>query len=125
MIWRHDRRGTYSVKSCSDVLDLVLLAENSPIQSYVWKVLAPQKVEGFLWLAVLNKLNTKDSICRKGITDAATNVCPFSHSSTETAAHLFLHGLKVWKLWCWIYSWWECERVVPRSVYDLFTNWNY
>jgi len=65
-----------------------------------WMNLAPPKVEFFLWLALLDELNTKDLPHRKGIILAISNVCTFCSSNIETQDHLLVNCSSSWRIWC-------------------------
>ena len=54
----------------------------------VWVNLAPSKVELFLLLALMGKLNTKDMLHRKGIIFAQALRCSFCGMHIENLDHL-------------------------------------
>ena len=56
----------------------------------VWQKLAPPKVELMTWLALLDRLNTKDRLARKKVIPAEMNICTFCNRHTEDIHHLLL-----------------------------------
>lgn len=91
-IWIHDVKVGYAVRSCSSLVYHVTLGENSPIQSFVWKSIAPPKV--LFGLLPWGK-------CRQTIFSANWNCRPscqhvsFCYSTCEAANHLLLQK-RVW-----------------------------
>jgi hypothetical protein len=57
--------------------------------SKIWNSLAPKKVYFFAWLALHNRLSTRDRLASKGIILEAT--CPFGCNTEENIAHLLFH----------------------------------
>ena len=50
----------------------------------VWQKLAPPKVEFMAWLALLNKLNTKDRLARRRVIPTEMNICTFCNIIART-----------------------------------------
>jgi len=67
--------------------------------SSVWIKLTPPKVEFFMWLALLGKLNTKDLLLKKGILPPQENSCSFCASHTEDLTHLLVLCPMSWHIW--------------------------
>lgn len=74
----HDVKGDYDVRSCSFLIDRVTLGEISPIQSFVWKSIAPPKVEAFVWLAAMGKVQTNNFLQQIRIVGQAASMCPLA-----------------------------------------------
>ena len=66
-----------------------------------WMKLAPPKVEFFLWLALLGKLNTKVMLWKKGILQANQLSCPLCvvQIEVESLDHLLMHCPISWSIW--------------------------
>jgi len=52
--------------------------------------LAPPKVEFFMWLAMLEKLNTKELLCKKGVLKEDQKSCTFCADEAESLNHALL-----------------------------------
>ena len=56
--------------------------------SWIWKIIAPQKIKGFIWSSMHGKILTNRQRASRGLTDVTT--CPRCNDYTESLAHLFL-----------------------------------
>ena len=56
----------------------------------IWMNLAPPKVEFFLWLGLLGKLNTKGLLVTKGVLPSEANICSFCLAHGENLDHLLV-----------------------------------
>jgi len=63
LIW--DAKKCYTVKAFQQVVNRGVLSDN--LVCKVWMNLAPPRVEFFMWLALLGKLNTKEMLWKKGV----------------------------------------------------------
>ena len=92
---------TFSVRDllskANSVLKDVAVIDN--LVCTVWKNIAPPKVEFMLWLALLEKLNTKDLLVKKGILLSQANVCSFCTQHQEDIDHLLLNCQCSWSIW--------------------------
>ena len=82
---------------------LVQQSQTSEVDSLIcraWLNLAPPKVEFFLWLALLGKLNTKVLLMHKGIRFEGPPTCPFCSEHSETLDHLLMTCTRSWGIWC-------------------------
>jgi hypothetical protein len=77
----------FSVKGCYFALNFggtTCLGNNE-----IWSSLTPKKCKIFAWLALHNRLSTKDRLVRKGLIDST--VCPFGCNSEESLDHMLFH----------------------------------
>jgi len=65
----------------------------------VWMNLVPPKVEFFMWLALLGKLNTKEMVCKKRILLESQISYTFCSSHIESLDHVLLNCSFSWKVW--------------------------
>ena len=65
----------------------------------VWMHIAPPRVEFMTWLALLNKLNTREMLVKKGIIPPEANVCTFCSSQPESIDHLLLGCSRSRNIW--------------------------
>jgi len=104
LVHRHPMRNErdrvqWGTKESFSVRDLILKANNllqdgaavDSLVCTVWSNIAPPKVELMLWLALLERLNTKDLLVRKGILPSQVNVCNFCAQQQEDVDHLLLN----------------------------------
>jgi hypothetical protein len=87
---------TFLVKACYYAMNYggVTVLGNSEI----WNSLALKKCKNFTWLALHNRINTKERLCRKGIISEST--CPFGCQYDENLAHLLFsctHSNMIWQ----------------------------
>jgi hypothetical protein len=85
----------FSVKGCYFALNVgetTYLGNNE-----IWSSLAPKKCKIFAWLALHNRLSTKDRLARKGLIDSA--VCPFGCNSEESLHHMLFHCPHASTIW--------------------------
>lgn len=55
---------------------------------FVWRNSAPSRVKFFAWLLVQQRIQCRANLRRKGILDAAADVCPICGEHSETAGHI-------------------------------------
>uniref|UniRef100_A0A7C9CXT7 Reverse transcriptase zinc-binding domain-containing protein n=1 Tax=Opuntia streptacantha TaxID=393608 RepID=A0A7C9CXT7_OPUST len=65
----------------------------------VWMNLAPPRVEFFMWLALLDKINTKELLWRKGVLQEDQLKCTFCSAQVESTSHLLVLCPVSWTVW--------------------------
>ena len=90
----------YSVKMVQQLMFLDLEVEVDSVVCSVWMKLVPPKVEFFMWLALLGKLNTKERLFQKGIISIDQSLCTFCSACSESLDHVLLQCPFSWKVWC-------------------------
>ena len=65
----------------------------------VWMNLTPPKVEFFMWLTLLGKLNTKEMLYKKGVLSVNQTSCTFCSAQSESLDHVLLQCPFSWKVW--------------------------
>lgn len=121
--WRADKANNFSVNSLYRCIE----AEGNGLRkdlTYMWKNVAPPKVQFLGWLAMLGRVKTSELLLNLGIlSDFNMSLCHFCGEVPESVNHLFLHCDMVWHVWCVVLRWWKVEWVVPASVKSLFCWW--
>jgi len=79
-----------------------------------WMKLAPPKVEFFMWLALLGKLNTKEVLWRKGILQEDQLECPFCSAPKETVDHILMDCPTSWEIWSLIAK--DMHQNIPKPM---------
>ncbi|XP_057249213.1 uncharacterized protein LOC130590681 [Beta vulgaris subsp. vulgaris] len=124
-LWLPNNSGPYSVKS----VYLELQKNSEPLLREVshklWKGLVPFRIEVFLWLVLLERINTKMKLATHNIIPMSDASCSFCRENPEDVTHLFLlcpFAQSIWNWWC---SLWNLSWVWPRSVKMAFEQWIY
>lgn len=61
------------------------------IDTQVWKSMAPQKLQTFIWLAIQQKLCTTSFLCCHPILSLDQTFCPFCNTVIETSNNMLIH----------------------------------
>ena len=97
----------------------------SPILSKIWKGFVPLRIEIFSWLAIREKINTKQKLVSLNILLESEAHCLFCNSSMENASHLLLHCYFEKSLWNWWCELWNLSWVSPTSIELAFVQWSF
>jgi len=95
LLWKGN--ATYSVKELQKHVNVEI--EVDSLVSTVWKKLAPPKVEFFMWLALLGRLNTKQRLYAKGLLQEDQITCQLCSLQPESLDHILLlcpYSQNVW-----------------------------
>jgi hypothetical protein len=125
-VWCDDRADGFSVKSCYFLL-LRKFREQRLLDpctmfavSKIWSCGIPSKISAFSWQLLLNRIPTKENLCKRGIIPQHQSVCIFCNGSLELAVHLFLHCDTAAKVWYEIMSWLGLVIIVPLNIASAF-----
>lgn len=123
LMWEADNAKIFSVNSLYRCKE----AEGGGLRKdllYMWKNVAPPKVQFLGWLAILGRVKTGDLLHHLSIlSDFNDSLCHFCGEEPESVDHLFLQCGMVWEVWCEVLRWWSVEWVVPASIKSLFCWW--
>jgi hypothetical protein len=122
-VWSFSTDGGYTVKTCSLLIDRIVNPGLRTFKASIWQKGVPPKVQSFLWLAVQNRLCTKDFLLCRNIIRFDQAFCIFCENEIETSNHLLLHCRPVWKLWMKFLDWWGISGCLPCCVDDLLHQW--
>jgi len=89
----------------------------------VWMKLAPPKVEFFMWLALLGKLNTKEVLWKKGLLQVNQLNCPFCTAEIESLSHILMACPASWTIWDIIAKDMDQVLSMPGSFKQHFEEW--
>ena len=89
-----------------------------------WRGLVPPRIEIFVWISCLGKLNTRAKLAKLNIIPHAQDICPLCDKNSETVDHLLLHCEFSWKIWGWWFHIWNQAWVSPKTLKDLFISWS-
>ncbi|KAE8687175.1 hypothetical protein F3Y22_tig00111022pilonHSYRG00184 [Hibiscus syriacus] len=125
-IWLGNGEGCFTAKSCMktyfDREGIDQLESNW--EQYVWKGVAPPRVESFVWQLAHHRVAVKEELLKRGVSGVEDSVCPLCRKYNETVSHLFLHYEVVWVLWAKFLKFWNVFFVVPGSVMDFLIAWD-
>jgi len=65
----------------------------------IWRGIVPLKVEVFCWMTIINKINTRNMLVRRGILDTSAANCHICLVEEEMVDHLFIRCYKHWLIW--------------------------
>jgi hypothetical protein len=121
-IWRPDTHDGFSIKSLYLSLEGMLLPRSnftsleSVSFTYIWKHVVPSKVSALAWQLLLDRLPTKENLCRRGILQQDVSACGLCGGSVESSRHLFLHCNFSAAVWYDLCRWLGLVIVVPPDV---------
>jgi len=69
LFWRGTSSGRFALKSALSIIRYEDVLERETYWRQLWKVKAPQKMKVFAWLALQDRLMTKLTKARRGLTD--------------------------------------------------------
>jgi hypothetical protein len=121
-VWRPDVGNGFSVKSLYESLDHILLPRNVVSSSEefafrtIWKSAAPSKVSALAWQVFLNRIPTKENLCRRGILRTNETACMLCRDGGESVRHLFLHCDYAVVIWYSVCRWLGVVVVLPAEV---------
>ena len=121
LIWKDNKSGRFSVKSLCGLLSPTHYSTNGFSFAGIWKGVVPPKVEIFCWMAIINKLNTRGVLVRRGVLDSSNSNCPICLVEEESVDHLLLHCHKHWIIWSRIIKWWGLSWCCPKNLSCLFS----
>lgn len=89
----------------------------------IWVGLVPHRIELFVWLALMGKINTRSKLAALGIIQSNCNICPLCMIEAESPEHLLLHCSVASQIWLWWIELWQISWVFPFSLKDAFSQW--
>jgi len=123
LIWKDNNSGRFSVKSLCGLLSPKPCTNNVFSFAGIWKGIVPLKVEIFCWMAIINRINTRCMLVRRGILGSSESNCPICLVEAESVDHILLHCHKHWLIWSKIIKWWGLVWCCPKSFSDLWSQW--
>ncbi|GKU89268.1 hypothetical protein SLEP1_g3431 [Rubroshorea leprosula] len=118
--WIHSADGVYSAKKAYDFLSPKCSILDEKWSRVLWGKYVPSKLSIFGWRLLLNRLATKDNLCRRGVVVPGGNVCcEFCHEGVEHLQHIFCECKAVWLVWRKVLGWWGVQSPLPKDVFGL------
>lgn len=123
LIWAYSSLGQFSAKSFTHELTKLKPPSHCDAVKGLWKGLVPHRIEVFVWLAILDKINTRHKLASIGILPMDQDICPLCFAHQESSDHLLLHCDIARQLWVWWLNIWDHQWVFPCTLKDAFTQW--
>ncbi|GKV25759.1 hypothetical protein SLEP1_g35153 [Rubroshorea leprosula] len=118
--WIHSGDGVYSAKKAYDFLSSKCCVLDEKWSRVLWGNYVPSKLSVFGWRLFLNRLATKDNLCRRGVALPGGNVCcGLCHEGVEQLQHIFCDCKPVWLVWMKVLGWWGVQSALPKNVFGL------
>ena len=125
-VWHPHPSGSFSVKSLT--LEFAKSAAPTPCPSIrpmrIWAGLIPPRIELFLWLALLGKINSREKLLKLKIIEVHEAECPLCLNHIESSDHLLLLCPFSWEIWNWWLSIWDLNWVFPSNLREAFLQWH-
>ena len=119
-VWRAEATGIISTKSAYQVIKSEMDDEGQYLGfKKLWEIKVPPKALSFVWRLLWDRLPTKDNLIKRQI-QVENDLCPFCHSQSETASHLFFTCGKIMPLWWEFLSWVKEDKVFHCRPMDNF-----
>ncbi|KAE8689350.1 Pescadillo-like protein [Hibiscus syriacus] len=125
-VWLGTGEGCFTAKSC---MQLYFDREgNDEVEGnwerYVWKGVAPPRVETFVWQLAHHRVAVKEELLKRGVTGVEDTMCSLCRKCNESVSHLFLHCDVVWDLWVKFLKFWNVCFVVPTKLMEFLIVWD-
>jgi hypothetical protein len=124
--WRANSDDGFTVKDCYFLLhkkfriQCVLGPDSVFAFSKLWKSGAPSKVCAFVWQVLLDRIQTKENLCKHGIIQPLHSNCVFCGVNTESNVHLFIHCTTSIKVWYELMKWLGFVIIAPPNLVSGF-----
>ncbi|MCH94974.1 LINE-1 reverse transcriptase like, partial [Trifolium medium] len=121
-LWRENREHGFSVNECYVMLQQKFSVRRvmDPVDEFVftkvWKCGAPSKVCAFSWQLLLNRIQTKDNLCKRRILQQQQTNCVLCGLTVENTIHLFLHCACSSRVWYEIMRWLGFVVIIPPNL---------
>ena len=113
----------FTAKALQQMMYLEIAVEVQSLVCTVWMNLVPPKVEIFMWLALLGKLNTKEMLCKRGVLQEEQNTCTFCSAHSENLNHILLNCQFSWEVWCSIANDLGQQAVKKPTFQQFYEAW--
>lgn len=120
-IWNKEDGDIFSVKSAFLLLQGAVEEHPDRIFSNLWSLIAPSNVLSLAWKILLNRVQSKENLLRRGIIQGTTQtLCSFCLHEVESTSHLFFFCKHSWAVWCCIMRWLGFIMITPKDASTHF-----
>ncbi|XP_024634465.1 uncharacterized protein [Medicago truncatula] len=103
--WKLLPTKSYSVQSAYSYLTAVDTNISEDFDQFLWLKAVPLKVNIFVWRLFMNRLATKDNLCKRNVIASSLLACVTSCGKEEERDHLFFLCDHYGRLWLLISQW--------------------
>jgi hypothetical protein len=121
-VWKPNVEEGFTVKSLYLYLHQMMLSNNT-LPSFtqfafrnIWRSAVPSKVSALAWQVFLDRIPTRENLCKRGIINVNETLCPLCCRELETTQHLFLHCPFAAAVWYALNRWLGVVVVPPGEV---------
>ncbi|XP_057419228.1 uncharacterized protein LOC130713477 [Lotus japonicus] len=115
-LWSKEEGGFYTVKSAYYLLQGGEGTPTGSVFQKLWTVKAPSNAISLAWKLLLNGIQSKDNLRRRGILNTVVEVsCSFCSLAEESASHIFFNCTISWKIWSQVYAWLGIHTALPSN----------
>ena len=125
LIWVPNKSGLFTVKSFCQEMSKTNPSTLKEAAHKLWKGIVPHRIEIFAWIAMMEKLNTREKLAKLNIIQCNENQCALCELEPESSSHLFLQCSVARQIWNWWLKLWNLSWVLPLSIKDTFIQWHY
>lgn len=119
-VWTLESSGLFSCKSFFKALIPVQNLDLSFLAKRIWNQKIPPRVKAFLWLTVLNRINTMDVLQRTRPNMALfPQWCILCKNAIESSSHIFIHCKFTSTIWNYFFSKMGKMHVWPNDTRDF------
>lgn len=122
-IWTPSKSGNFTTKSFPMELDKLQPPPHHDAIKGVWKRLVPHRIEVFVWIALMGKINTRNKLASLEIIPPQNNIYPLCLYESESSDHLLLHCHLASQLWNWWMNLWNIKWVFSSTLREAFIQW--
>ncbi|XP_057452097.1 uncharacterized protein LOC130743896 [Lotus japonicus] len=113
-VWWPEPSGVYTVQSAYKLLRAHTLGAGDPVFSLVWDSAAPSNVCGLIWRVILDQLQSKANLRKRGVIHSDEEArCSLCLQEEESTSHLLLNCPRVASVWARCYRWLGTPTVLP------------
>ncbi|GJU28730.1 putative RNA-directed DNA polymerase [Tanacetum coccineum] len=120
-VWKCDASGNLKVKSLSNSIQNLLLANDIIDKHCLWISWIPRKVNICVWRASLDRLPTRTNLSHRGVVLPSLS-CPLCSNALEEIDHCIIRCPRAIVIWRKVWGWWNLNTstVFPSfSISDI------
>ncbi|XP_057443259.1 uncharacterized protein LOC130735191 [Lotus japonicus] len=105
-VWNKEEGGVFTVKSAFEILLGEVTEPADRVFHKLWSLKAPSNTLSLAWKILLNRIQSKENLRRRGILNTETETCcSFCSAVEESTSHLIFTFAISWRIWMLVYDW--------------------
>ena len=115
-MWRSAEGGEFSIRNTYFLMQNLPQSEQQNLFDILWKAKVPSKVLVFAWRELLNRIQTKDQLKKRGIGGTNfINLCPICKEQQESTTHLLFNCSFAYACWLQCCLWICMQEPMPST----------